>query len=203
MLASRSDGAMTDANEILPLAIAVHEVGHAVAHLLINAAVPKPETRVRELTLDPSDGNLGLTRIHLLRKTLPHYHAVRCLGGYAAELALDFGRDWPAAEAARLAREAVEGRHDNVVDFSAALAALCRLPGANLEGEFFRCWLAAVAVARADWQALLAVARELVAARAMDGAKFEASWHAAHGADDAALLEKLRRLGERSRKLMA
>src|SRR5262245_49558776 len=78
-----------------PLSLgAVHEAGHAVAHLAINdrriAAGLEPETRLRSLTIDAFDGT-GWTRCAVRRRHDPHDQAVRCLAGPAAEALHRYG----------------------------------------------------------------------------------------------------------------
>lgn len=149
-------------------ALAVHEAGHAVAHLaLADAARARgqdPETQLQRLDLygdDKGRVKFAIRPAHDVRD-----QAVRCLAGYAAECRHRFGPDWQPSDAAMACDDA------DLVMARAELAVL-----SDPAAELCRAWEAAWALVTTHWPALLTAAGRLHAVRSMSGAEFAAAWH--------------------------
>ncbi len=156
-----------------PLWLCIHEMGHAIAHLVINERSSKPETILVEVCIG-KEGNSGFVRKKTRPTAHPHNSAIRCLAGYAAELRHSPGVDWLRAERPAIVVAMARGGYDHLTDIRMAREALGT--DASSEVELGRAWDAAHKIIASQWGGLVHIARLLQRRLTMTGAEVEAEW---------------------------
>jgi hypothetical protein len=155
------------------LALAIHEAGHAVAHLTISerrAALGLPaQSLLRSVSVDPA-ARTGLCRVRVNKQRDRRDYAAMCLAGYAAECRHLHGPAWrPAPDAF--------AEHMHLQDIAMAAAEVAGF--ADPAAELWRAWAAAVAIVTAEWVPIERLGYRLRRGCSMAGAEFEAAWRSA------------------------
>lgn len=178
------------------LQIAIHEAGHAVAHLVLDDLAPSPGPFISSVSIVPGDGFLGIVIADSrLSKSVPAtladphfndaikqnnrlhalYDIIEALAGPTAELYCEHPLI-PLLLMERMIPRILVDHADEDSDCANIRRAIEWLEEDNPQLLLRQLWNIAYAVIATEWIGLMKVARVLNDRQTMDGEEFEAEW---------------------------